>query len=317
MKIRDLQMLLTWIVFIVASNQATAQYGVFTREDIITFTQEWVGERLPDGRPKVPDEIMKRMKNVVFEEAWAAMVRHGYANQFEGDWQTTHDRPVLVGRALTAKYMPYRPDVQKINMTRGEHDGMVGNFQSLAISVMEPGDVFVADTMGRIVDAPIFGDNLANAILFHGGRGAVFNGSSRDLEGLRKSLPDDFEVFAKGWDPSFNRVEGAMGMMGMGINCPISIGRAIVMPGDIVLAKDTGVIFIPAHLAEEVVDTSEIIQIRDRFGHQRLREGTYTPGQIDAVWTDAIMKDFEQWMKGQGSAITPRQRKLLLEGRTF
>ena len=81
----------------------------------------------------------------------------------------------------------------------------------------------------------------------------------------------------------------------VGINQPTRIGMATVMPGDVVLGED-GVVFIPPHLAEKVVKTSEIVRLRDMFGHQRLREGKYTAGQIDSRWTDEIEKDFSKWL---------------------
>jgi hypothetical protein len=86
------------------------------------------------------------------------------------------------------------------------------------------------------------------------------------------------------------------------------------MPGDVVLAKREGIIFAPAHLAQEVVETSEIIQVRGEFGHQRLREGKYTPGQIDRRWSEDIEKDFTDWLKTRGKKLTPYQKEKLLKG---
>src|SRR5207248_11782753 len=85
-------------------------------------------------------------------------------------------------------------------------------------------------------------------------------------------------------------------MMLMGLNTPIRIGRVTVLPGDVVLAKREGVIFIPPQFAAEVVEQAERIMLRDLFGHQRLRERVYTPGQIDTKWTREIEKDFTQWL---------------------
>ena len=81
------------------------------------------------------------------------------------------------------------------------------------------------------------------------------------------------------------------------INVPIRIGRALACPGDVVLAKREGIVFIPAHLAAKVVTESEAIMLRDMFGHQRLKEGKYTPGQIDSRWTPEIQNDFRNWLK--------------------
>jgi hypothetical protein len=83
----------------------------------------------------------------------------------------------------------------------------------------------------------------------------------------------------------------------IGINTPIRIGRATVMPGDVVLGRDGGVLFIPPQVVEQVVQYSEITHLRDLFGHQRLREGKYTAGQIDTGWTAPIEADFTGWLR--------------------
>lgn len=288
-----------------------AQVGNWTKEDIIEYTPLWEGERSPDGRPKVPDNILERMKDVAIEEAWAVTERSGFHRQFESGWVMTHNDPVIVGRAVTAYYHPLRPDVNDVMLAEGERDGRVGSQNSWIIDTCVDGDVIVVDLMGKVVNGTFLGDNLANAISAKtGGKGVIVDGGSRDIEGVLQ-MPN-FYVFTRGWDPSF-----LTEAMLMGINTTIRIGVATVMPGDIVLAKREGVIFIPAHLAEEVVETSEIIRIRDKFGHLRLRTGVYSPGQIDAKWTAAIEKDFLNWVKESGQEVTKKQMDLLLKGRTF
>ena len=99
-------------------------------------------------------------------------------------------------------------------------------------------------------------------------------------------------------------------MMLGGINVPIRIGRATVLPGDAVLAKKYGVVFIPAHLLEDVVVNAEYIALKDVFGHQRLREQKYTPGQIDTKWTDEINKDFLQWFDANAAKFPMTRQEL-------
>ncbi len=294
-----------------SASVASAQVGVFSREEMLMYTPEWKGERFPDGRPKVPDDILERMKEVAIEEAWAVCRNNGYENQFEGNWVVTEDEPVLVGRAVTANYIPLRPDVNDVILKKGERDGRIGAPNSWIIDTLVEGDVIVVDIFGKVVNGTFLGDNLANAISVKtGGTGVVIDGGARDIEGVVQ-IPD-FPIFNRGWDPSF-----LTEVMLMSINGPVQIGRASVMPGDVVLGKQEGVFFIPAHLAQEVVETSEIVRMRDQFGHQRLREGTYTPGQIDAKWSEEIEKDFEQWLKSKGDELTPYQKEKLLKGRTW
>ncbi len=237
--------------------------------------------------------------------------RHGFTSQFEGGWVTTHAEPVLTGRAVTAFFHPLRPDVNDVIASRGKEKGRIGGQNSWIIDTLVKGDVIVVDLMGKIVDGTFMGDNLGNSIWAKsGGTGVVIDGGARDIEGVLR-IPD-FPVFNRGWDPSFIK-----DVMLMGINTPVRIGKAPVMPGDVVLAKREGVIFIPAHLAREVVETSEIIRMKDAFGHQRLREGRYTPGQIDRQWTEDIEKDFTEWLKERGDTLTPYQKEKLLKDRTW
>ena len=296
---------------LLAARPAIAQVGVFSKEDRIKYTPMWKGERFPDGRPKVPDDLLKRMKTVSIEEAWAVLRRHGFNNQFEGNWVLTHQDPVLVGRAVTAVFQPLRPNVNQAIAEQGRKDNRIGGQNSWVIDTVVKGDVIVVDLMGKVVDGTFMGDNLANSIYAKsGGTGVIIDGGARDIQGCLE-IPN-FPIFTRGWDPS-----AIASTMLMGINTPIRIGRAAVMPGDVVLAKREGIIFIPAHLAQEVVETSEIIQIRDEFGHQRLREGKYTPGQIDRRWSDDIEKDFTVWLKARGKELTPYQKEKLLKGRTW
>jgi 4-hydroxy-4-methyl-2-oxoglutarate aldolase len=254
--------------------QATSAQFFNSAEELIYYTSEWKGERFEDGRPKVPDDILQRMKKVSIEEAWGVLRSKGYNNQFEGNWVILHDNQPVVGRALTARYMPSRPGVMDRLTEKGHDLGRVGAMNSWPIDALLPGDVYVADGFGKVVDGTLIGDNLGNAIYANSGNGVVFDAGSRDMEGL--SEIEGFNAFVRGFDPSY-----LMESMLMGINVPIRIGRATVFPGDVVLAKQTGVLFIPAYLAEEVVIRSEFIMLRDMFGHEMLKKGTYTPGEID------------------------------------
>jgi 4-hydroxy-4-methyl-2-oxoglutarate aldolase len=290
----------------------TPPLRVTTVDRVQTCTSAWTGERLADGRPRVPDDVLRRMKNVSIEEAWATLRNEGYRSQFEGGWQILHQDVPVVGRALTAQYMPARPDLKKMIDAGGKADGRIGGSNSWPIDMLQKGDVYVADGFGKIADGTLIGDNLGNSIYTKSGNGVVFDGSVRDLEGLAEI--EGFNAFVRGWDPSFIQE-----MMLTGINVPIRIGRAICLPGDVVLAKREGVIFIPAHLAEKVVKNAEAVMLRDRFGHQRLKEGKYTPGQIDGRWSEEIRKDFFQWLEQNKNDLPVPKEAIqeILEKRTW
>lgn len=289
-----------------------AQQVTLTPEQIKTFTAAWKGERFPDGRPKVPDALLQRLKKISIEEAWGILRNKGYQNQFEGEWMLLRNEQVMTGRVVTAQYMPMRPDMDQLIKDKGKAEGRIGGTNSWPIDVLSNGDVYVADSYGKVVDGTLIGDNLGNSIYAKSKNGVIFYGSVRDMEGLEQI--DGFTAWVKGYDPSYIQQ-----MMLAGINVPIRIGRATVLPGDVVLAKKGGVIFIPAHLLEEVVLNAEFIALRDQFGHQRLREGKYTPGQIDTQWTDAIKKDFLQWLDTQGDKLPMSRPELdkFMQNRTW
>ncbi|TAE34304.1 MAG: RraA family protein [Cytophagales bacterium] len=266
------------------------------KDQLQFYTAEWKGERTPDGRPKVSDALLKRLKEISLEEAWGVLRKEGYNNQFEGNWQIMRPGEAMAGRALTAQYMPSRPDMEKPIKELGKTQGRKGNTNSWPIDMLQNGDIYVADGMGKIVDGTLIGDNLGNSIFAKSKNGVIFDGSVRDLEGLEEIA--GFNAWVRGYDPSFIK-----DMTMTCINCPIRIGRAVVMPGDAVLAKKEGIVFIPAHLAEKVVLESEFIALTDGFGHQMLREGKFTPGQIDQAWTADIKQAFRSWIDQNPSKV--------------
>jgi 4-hydroxy-4-methyl-2-oxoglutarate aldolase len=274
-------------------------------EYIKALTPEWKGERFPDGRPKVSDAILERLKNISLEEAWGVLRNKGFYNQFESDWTIIHPEQAMTGRVVTAQYMPLRPDLEKYVKEQGkkENRSQKGGTNSWPIDVLVPGDVYVADGYGKIADGTLIGDNLGNSIYTRGQRGVIFYGGVRDQEGLTEI--EGFNGWVKGSDPSY-----IYQMMLTSINTPIRIGRAIVLPGDVVLAKKYGVIFIPAYLADELVITSEVTALRDEFGHLRLKEKKYLAGQIDSEWTDEIKQDFMNWLKNYPDKLPMSQKEL-------
>tara|TARA_B100000686_G_C16797442_1_gene983451 strand:+ start:2456 stop:3352 length:897 start_codon:yes stop_codon:yes gene_type:complete len=265
--------------------------GSFTKEHLIEYTSEWTGERFPDGRPHVPDDIIERMKNVTLTQAWGTCNGDGYEFQFEGGFTNTHPGHVLCGRAVTATFMPKRPDCQQALDKQGSEGGHEGGHIHWTINMLVQGDVYVADVFGKIDKGAIIGDNLAASIKAKSGNGVVHDNGVRDIEGIREL--DDFACFVRGWHPSV----ASPTIMLTGMNCPTRIGGCTVMPGDVVLGKGDAVMFIPAHLAEKTVTTAEIVHLRDIFGKTRLSEGKYLPGEIDGRWGDHIEKDFSEWLE--------------------
>jgi regulator of RNase E activity RraA len=262
-----------------------------TPEEIIAFTPEWEGDRTADGRPHVPDDILERMRSVTITQAWSVLRGEGYHWQYEDGWLSTQPGKTLVGRAVTTSYLPHREDLRKTVFERALAQGCVGDQVSWPIDTLVPGDVYVADILGKVADGAAIGDNLATSIYAKSGNGVVHDGSIRDIDGVKEI--EGFVGFCRGYHPSVATPTVVLA----GINCPVRIGGVTVMPGDVILGRDDGVVFIPPQLAEEVVTTSEITQLRDIFGKMCLQEGRYTPGEIDRRWEAHIEAAFVQWLE--------------------
>lgn len=285
------------------TGQMHAQQIVIPKDQLISLTARWKGDRFADGRPKVSDSLIRRLANISLEDAWQYLQNQGYNNQFESGWKIIHPEKALVGRVVTAQYMPSRPDVDSIIRAKGKAEGRIGASNSWPIDVLKTGDVYVADGFSKVINGTLIGDNLGNSIYAKTHTGVIFDAGVRDLQGL--TAIDGFTGFVRGFDPSFLK-----DVTMTGINYPIRIGRAIALPGDLVLGREEGVVFIPAHMAEKTIVYCEFIALKDEFGHARLRSGTYTPGQIDASWTDDIRNDFLQWLKDNPSKVPMTKQQL-------
>lgn len=270
-------------------------------EDIIQLTPQWKGERFPNGRPKVSADVLRRMRKITLEEAWGPLWNRGYQFQFEGDFKIIHPHKVMVGRAVTAVMVPKRPDLHETLLNYGhQEEGRRGFFNQWVIDSLEEDDVVVVDLFDKIFKGTYVGGNLSTAISTRTKRGgAVIWGGIRDNQQVVEI--ENINVFYRGSDPT--AIEDVT-MIGM--NTPARIGRAICMPGDVVLGTPAGVIFIPPHLAELVVVQAEKSQVRDVFGFVRLREGTYTTAQIDSTWPLSLWQDFVNWFNTDDAAAEYR-----------
>jgi 4-hydroxy-4-methyl-2-oxoglutarate aldolase len=264
-----------------------------TREAMIALTSENPFERFADGRPKVPDDLIERMKLVTTEEAWGTLRRHGFNLQFAGNWKETHPGKVTVGRAVTAAFVPHRPDFHKAIQDSGlaAGRGKIGGQNSWIIEQLERNDVMVCDLFGKVKDGTLVGDNLGTAVAKRTHAGAVIDGGVRDLAGLVEL--NDVNFYVRGFDPT-----AIADVTLSGINIPVRIDGMTVLPGDVILGTATGIIVIPPHLVKEVVEESENTRVRDEFGKMRIGEGKYTSGEIDVpTWRDDIEADYIAWKK--------------------
>ena len=263
----------------------------YNREDVIALSPHWKGERFDDGRPRVSDQILDRLRDATIEEVWAPMWDLGFKYQFEGSLNRTNQNRKMIGRALTTVMLPSRPDVHMQLLRHGQNEeGRRGFFNQWVVDELQEGDILVVDMCDKVYQGTFVGGNLSTAIKSRTKNGgAIVWGGIRDLSQIISI--EDFQLYYRGIDPT------PIGdvMLG-GINVPCRIGNAICMPGDVVIGTESGVIFIPAHLAEDVAVRCEKTKVKDMFGFERLQSGTYRSADIDRnIWSKAVFDDFLHW----------------------
>lgn len=277
--------------FIFCAFFAKAQRLGSSPEYVKTLTSQWKGERFSDGRPKVPDIVLERLQNATLEQVWGYLGNKGYRNQVAKDWVILRPGETMVGRVVTAQFMPTRPDLDSLVRAQGKAEGrsQKGGINIWPIDVLTKGDVYVADGYGKVKDGTLIGSSLGNAIYGKTGKGVIFNGSVRDMQELKDT--EGFNAWVKGHDPSYIK-----DMTPTSINAPIRIGEVTVFPGDVVFANEYGVVFIPAHLVEGLVSASEMTALRDEFERVLLQQGKYPSGEIHGDWSDQIKNEFRAWV---------------------
>jgi 4-hydroxy-4-methyl-2-oxoglutarate aldolase len=259
-----------------------------TREQMMFYTSEWKGDRFPDGRPKIADSLLQRALDVSIEDIWDYLRGKGYNCQFDAGWQSLHPDKPFAGRALTAQYMPLRPDMERPILAEGKAEGRASWNNSWPINELQIGDVYVADGFGKIVEGTLIGSNLGSGIAAHSHVGFVFDAGIRDAEENREI--ENLNGLYRAYDPSAWK-----DMILTAINAPIRIGRATVLPGDLVLAKRDGVIFIPAILAADAIASAEFTNLEDAFNFELNRSGK-NGGEFEGGWTAKKYDALAAWI---------------------
>ncbi len=252
-----------------------------SKEEILALTPLWQGERLPDGRPKVPDRYLDSLRALTLEEVWKPIFLKGYESQFEGRLHTLHDDGrKLIGRAVTAAYCPFRPDLNEVVRAAGQAEGWNGTYNQWVVDALTDRDVAVVDLYDKIYKGTFLGGNLTTALKNKTKNGgAVIWGGIRDVEQM-KNIPE-VQVYYRGIDPTPIR-----DFIMTGYNTTVQIGKAVCLPGDVVFGAGGGVLFIPPHLVAEVVDGAQKAQVKDLFGFKMIAENRFTTAQIDRnTWT--------------------------------
>jgi 4-hydroxy-4-methyl-2-oxoglutarate aldolase len=282
-----------WIA--VALLLSTAQFGQaqvfsFTPEQMKQYTAKNPYERFPDGRPKVPDNLLAKLKTVVIEEGFGLVRGKGFPNQYEGNWKVLNPGAKLVGRAFTVQFMPARADVSEAMDAAATAKGLGRLRNQTAIDMLQPGDVIVVDLFGKTEQGTFVGDKLAYYVWKTTGTGMVVDGAIFYLSNIAKT---GMPAYYRGTHPT------SLGnVMLTGINVPVRVGNATVMPGDVVLGDGEALFFIPPHLVQDVVDAADGAHARDEWIKKQFDTGKYKSGEIYGRPRDpALAKELEEYIK--------------------
>ena len=288
-RLRTMCILCSWILLLLPA--ATAQLFTFSKQELIDYTSENPFDRLPDGRPKVPDDLLKRARDLSAEEIWAVLQEKKFNNQFADGFQVLHPGKTMVGRAFTVEFMPRRSDLDSIAERKAKERGLGRLMNQTAIDMLQPGDVLVVDLFGKKADGTIVGDNLFYYVMqaTHGG-GLVVDGSIRDLDGISEI---DMPAYYRSTDPT--PIEN---VMLTGINVPVRIGQTTVMPGDLVVGDREGVYFIPPQFVREILDKADVTHIHDEWTKKKFAEGKYKSREIYSSPTDPkLQKEYQDYLQ--------------------
>ncbi len=272
---------------------AAAQAQIFTvsKEQMIELTAQNPFERFPDGRPKVPDALIERARGLSAEEVFAVLPKEGFRNQYAGDFHVLHPGTKLAGRAFTLQFMPLRPDLEGVINDRAQAAGQPRMFNQTAIDMLQPGDVLVVDLFGQEEGGTIVGDNLFYYIMKTTKNGGlVVDGAIRDLEGIRRM---EMPAYFRAVHPS-----AISNVIISGVNIPVRIGKATVMPGDLVFGDAEGVYFIPPALVQKVVDNADEVHVHDEWTRKKFDEGKYKSSEIYGAPKDPALKlEYEEYKR--------------------
>lgn len=289
------------VVSLLAPRSIEAQLLNFSKQDLMDYTAPEPFERFPDGRPKVPNELLERAREISSEEVWAVLQQRGFNNQYADGFQILHPGKTMVGRAFTVQFMPLRPDIDEIARNKAKDHGIPRLTNQTAIDMLQPGDVLVVDIFGKKVNGTIVGDNLFYYVMkATNGGGLVVDGSIRDLDGISEI---DMPAYFRSVDPT-----PIGNVMLTGINVPVRIGGVTVMPGDLVVGDREGVYFIPPQLVKDVLDRADEIHVHDEWTKKKFDEGKYKSSEIYSTPSDPkLLQEYQEFLKKRLEEIR-RQR---------
>ena len=247
-----------------AAHRADAQPPAGFRDNRTSYSA--VMDLLGPTRPDVPREKLDRLRELPIEAIFAAL--GDYRMNYTTGLQSTQPGERMVGRALTMRFLPARPDLERAVDALAKEADWDRRYYARAAEEGQPGDVVVAELGGEHGHV-LFGDMAALGLRLRGVAGAVIDGGSRDFGELRLPGFKDFPVFARFFDIQNSR------WLGVEYNAPVRIGNATVLPGDVVVAEDEGVIFFPPELIDSVIAGATDTVVTEAYQRELLRSGAH------------------------------------------
>ncbi len=194
---------------------------------------------------------------------------------------------VVVGPALTLQFMPKREDQYKVD----EYSDPEKQLHRHVLYHTQPGDVVVVDARGDLTSG-VFGEMMLTFFKGQGGAGVIIDGCIRDFPHA-KDL--GLGLWLKGTTPNFHTQTN---IFPFAVNVPIACGNTLVMPGDIIVADDDGVVVVPIALAPELLKKASEHVEWEEFSRMRLAQGghlrKYYPLSAEG------RAEYEEWKKQQG-----------------
>ena len=238
----------------------------------------------------VTDAQLQRLRELPIEAVWGALQGRRYTRSFEGGFQLTVPDTKLVGRAVTMRYLPVRPDVMEAVQTLAKEGDWDHQYNVRAGEDLKPGDVVVVELGGMVDRATFLGDVTALGMQMAGALGIIIDGGIRDLTELMamKKLP----IFYRGAHAS-----AMADQVGVQWNGPIRLGGITVLPGDIIVADAEGVQVVPPQFVADVIRAAEDTVYTENFKRELMRSKKYRARDIYPTLSPELQKLFEEWKK--------------------
>jgi 5-oxopent-3-ene-1,2,5-tricarboxylate decarboxylase/2-hydroxyhepta-2,4-diene-1,7-dioate isomerase len=261
-----------------------AQTAQLKLEPVERQMPAYIQERLAPKDRVLFDKLMR----VGIESAWSLVTQMGYPQNFINELTPLKPNYRMVGRARTMRYLPNRKDVRDKLYSAGPQL----NYKSAEEA--QPGDVLVFDAGGE-TRAGVSGGVTTIRFLVRGGAGLVIDGAMRDVPELEAMHIQTY--MRRGHASSVAPL-----MMSVDYQVPVRIGSVTVVPGDILVGDTTGILVIPAEIAEKVADTALQHDEQEEFQREMLLKGESIYGVYPM--NEKTRKLFEEWQKKKG-ASTP------------